>query len=104
MKSMESLRRIATDGVAEWLSRLLESLPNIAPPRTDPTEVDPANAGWLHKFVRDVVTTNPETHDDLSNIQIYLIEISLDAVDWDALAGEPRFRHFDWSHAHLAYP
>jgi hypothetical protein len=104
MRSMESLRRDATDGVAEWLSQLLDSLPNVVPPRTDPTEVDPANAGWLHKFVRDVVTTNPATHEDLSNIQIYMVELALDAVDWDELAREPRFGRFDWSHAHLTSP
>jgi len=104
MISLESLHRDATDGVAEWLCQLLESLPNLAPPRTDSMEVDPANAGWMHKFVRDVVTTDPATHDDLSSIQIYLVELALDVVDWDELAREPRFRHFDWSHAHLAYP
>jgi len=101
---MESLRRTATDGVAEWLSQLLDSMPNLVPPWSDPTEMHPDNAGWLHRFVRDVVTTNPATHDDLSNIQIYLIELALDAVDWDELAREPRIGRLDWSHAHLTYP
>ncbi|WP_406696348.1 hypothetical protein V5E97_35685 [Singulisphaera sp. Ch08] len=104
MVSLESIRRSATDGVADWLSRLVEIMPNLAPTRTDPTAEDPAAAGWLHGFVRDVVTVNPETKHDLTNIQIFLIEIALDCVDWDALARNPRFRHLDWSKARLTYP
>jgi len=104
MKSPESLRRFTTDGIAEWLDRLVASLPNLAPLRTDPTAIDPAAAGWLYRFVRDVVTTNPVNRQDLSNIQIFLIEGSLDCVDWDELALDPRFRRFDWAHARLTLP
>jgi hypothetical protein len=104
MASLESLRRSATDGIADWLSRLVESMPGLAPTRTDPTAEDPAAAGRLHRFVRDVVTVNPETKDDLTNIQIFLIEFALDCVDWDALAGDRRFRHLDWPEARLTYP
>jgi hypothetical protein len=79
-------------------------LPDLAPLRTDPTAIVPAAAGWLYRFVRDVVTTNPVNRQDLSNIQIFLIERALDCVDWDELAREPRFRRFDWAHARLALP
>jgi hypothetical protein len=103
-ESPESLRRSATDWVADWLSSLVEKRPDIAPRRTDPTTVDPAAAGWLHQFVRDVVTVDPATRDTLSNIQIFLIEFALDCVDWEALARDPRFRDFDWSHARLTAP
>jgi hypothetical protein len=104
MESLESLRQTATDGVADWLSQLVENMPNLVPTRTDPTEEDPAAAGWLHRFVREVVTANPVTRDALSNIQIFLIELALRCVDWDALARNPRFRHLDWSRARLTYP
>jgi len=104
MASLESIRRSANDGVADWLSRPVESMPDLAPTRTDPTAADPAAAGWLHRFVRDVVTVNPETNDDLTNIQIFLIEIALDCVGWDALARDRRFRHLDWSKARLTSP
>jgi hypothetical protein len=104
MESLESLRRSVTEGVAEWLSRLVEKLPNVAPTRTGPTVGEPAAAGWLHRFVREVVTTNPATRGELTNIQIFLIEFALDCVDWDALVRDPRFRHLDWSQARLTYP
>jgi hypothetical protein len=104
MESLESLRQTATAGVADWLSRLVESLPKLAPTRTDPMAEDPAAAGWLHRFVRETVTTNPETRDALTGVQIFLIEFALDCVDWDALACDPRFRHLDWSKARLTVP
>lgn len=104
MESVESLRQSATDGVADWLSRLVESMPTLAPPRPDPTADDPAVPRRMHQFVRDVVTTNPATGDALSNIQTFLIEFALDCVDWDGLARDPRFLRLDWSHAHLTYP
>jgi hypothetical protein len=94
----------ATDGVADWLSWLVENRPDLAPRRTDPTTEDPAAASWLHRFVREVVTVNPVTRDTLPNIQVYLIEFALDSVDWDALARDPRFRNFDWSQARLTSP
>jgi hypothetical protein len=104
MASLESVRRTVTDGVAEWLLELIESRPEVAPARADPTAEDPAAAGWLHAFVRDAVTVNPETGDDLTNIQIFLIEFALDCVDWDGLARDARFRQLDWSHARLNWP
>ena len=104
MQSLESIRRSVTDGVAAWLSRLVEDLPDIAPERTDAETEEPAVAGWLHRFVREVVTVNPATRGDLTNIQIFLIESALDCVDWSALARDPRFRQRDWSHARLILP
>jgi hypothetical protein len=104
MASLESLRRSVTDAVAEWLLELIEDRPDLAPKRADPTADDPAAAGWLHTFVRDAVTVNPETGDDLTNIQIFLIEFALDCVDWDELARDTRFRHLDWSRARLNWP
>jgi hypothetical protein len=104
MASLETLRRSVTDAVAEWLLDLIEARPDIAPTRADPTADDPAAVGWLHRFVRDVVTVDPETGDDLTNIQIFLIEFALDCVDWDSLARDTRFRHLDWSRARLTAP
>jgi hypothetical protein len=104
MESLESLRQSVTDGVADWLSGLVEFMPDLAPRRDDPTADDPAAAGWLHRFVRDVVTVNPVTRGELTNIQIFLIEFALDCVDWDALARDPRFSHLDWSQARLTRP
>jgi hypothetical protein len=101
MESLESLRRSATDGVADWLARLVATAPDLAPRRSDPTAEDPGAAGLLHQFVREAVTTNPVTRDALTNIQIFLIELALSCVDWDALARNPRFRRLDWSHARL---
>ena len=104
MQSLESIRRLVTDGVAAWLARLVEDMPDIAPERTDAETKEPAVAGWLHRFVREVVTVNPATRGDLTNIQIFLIESALDCVDWSALARDPRFRQRDWSHARLILP
>ena len=104
MESLESLHWSATDGVADWLSRLVGTMPGLAPQRPDPAVEDPAAAGWLHRFVRDVVTADPVTRDALTHIQIFLIELALDCVDWDALARDPRFRDRDWSHARLIQP
>ena len=104
MKSLESLHRIATDEIAEWLSRLVAHAPDLAPRRTDSAAEDPAAAGWLHRFVRDVLTVNPATRDDLTNIQVFLIEFALDCVDWNALVRDPRFSHLDWFHARLTIP
>ena len=89
MQSLESIRRSVTDGVAAWLSRLVEDLPDIAPERTDAETEEPAVAGWLHRFVREVVTVNPATRGDLTNIQIFLIESALDCVDWSAPGSRP---------------
>ncbi len=86
MDDLRMLRQSLTEGVADWLIRLVDSMPGLAPPRADPTEEDPAVAGWLHRFVREVVTTDPATHQPLTAIQIFLIESALECVDWEALA------------------
>jgi hypothetical protein len=92
MQSVEWLRQSVTDGVADWLGQLIETMPDLAPLRRDPTSEDPAAAGWLHWFVREVVTTNPVTRDALPNIHIFLIEFALDCLDWNELVRDPRFR------------
>jgi len=104
MTSQGSLRRSLTDGIADWLSQLIEDRPGLAPRRAGATGEESSASGWLHRFVREVVTVNPVTGDTLTNIQIFLIESSLDCVDWDALVRDPRFRDLDWSKAHLSYP
>jgi hypothetical protein len=104
MKILESRPAFVTSGVADWLSRLVDLNPGLAPPRTDPTAEDPDAADWLRRFVREVVTVNPVTRDALSSIQIFLIEYALDCVDWEALARDPRFCHLDWSQARLTAP
>ena len=81
MQSLELLRQSATDGVADWLSQLVEIMPDLAPQRADPTAEDPAAAGWLHRFVREVVTVDSVTRGPLTNIQIFVIEFALDCVD-----------------------
>ncbi len=104
MDALECLRRSLTEGVGDWLVRLVESMPGTAPARADPTAEDPAAAGWLHRFVRDVVTADPVSHEPLSNIQVFLIESSLDYVDWEGLARDSRLRRFDWEHARPTQP
>jgi hypothetical protein len=104
MTDLESLRRSLTEGVADWLVRLVDSMPGIAPPRDNPTALDPAVAAWLRRFVREVVTADPITHEPLANIQIFLIESALECVDWEAMARDPRLRRFDWAHARLTQP
>jgi hypothetical protein len=104
MTDLESLRRSLTEGVADWLVRLVDSMPGIAPPRDDPTALDPAVAAWLRRFVREVVTADPITHEPLANIQIFLIESALECVDWEAMTRDPRLRRFDWAHARLTQP
>lgn len=104
MQTLESLRESVTEGVSNWLSQLVQAMPDLAPRRTDPAEEDPALSGLLQRFVHDVVTTNPVTRDALPSIQVLLIELALDCGDWDALARDPRFRQFDWSRARFDYP
>ena len=45
MQSLELLLQSTTDGVADWLSQLVEVMPDLAPQRADPTAEDPAAAG-----------------------------------------------------------
>ena len=66
--------------------------------------VFPSAAGWMHRFARDVITTNPVSRSPLSPVQIYLLEQALECVDWPALARDRRLRHLDWSRASLVYP
>jgi len=74
MKILESPPAFVTSGAADWLTRLVDLDPDLAPPRTDPTAEDPGAADWLRRFVREVVTVNPVTRDALSSIQIFLVE------------------------------
>jgi hypothetical protein len=104
MESLVSLHQFATAGVADWLSRLIETQPDLAPQRADPRAEDPQAAGWLRRLIHDMVTVDPVTRNALTSIQVFLIELALDCVDWDALARDSRFRGLDWSHARLTGP
>jgi hypothetical protein len=104
MDSLRLLHQSLTGGVADWLVRLVDSMPGIAPTRADPTAADPSAAAALRRFVHEVVMTDPATHQPLSNIQILLIESALECVEWEALARHPRLRHLDWAHASLIQP
>jgi hypothetical protein len=98
---LEALRERATDGIRTWLTGFA---PGLVPERPDPDADDPAAAGWMRRFARDVITTNPVSRSPLSAVQIYLIELALECVDWPALARDRRLRHLDWSRASLVYP
>jgi hypothetical protein len=78
--------------------------PGLVPERPDPDADDPSAAGWMRRFARDVITTNPVSRSPLSAIQLYLIELALECVDWPALVRDRRLRHLDWSQASLVYP
>jgi hypothetical protein len=101
LPTVEALRERATDGIATWLAQFA---PGLVPERADPTVDDPSALWWMHRFVRDVITTNPVSRSPLSPVQIYLIELALECVNWPALAHDQRFRHLDWSRASLVYP
>jgi hypothetical protein len=100
-QTLEALRERATDGIRTWLTGFA---PGLAPERPDPDADDPAAAGWMRRFARDVITTNPVSRSPLSSVQVYLIELVLECVDWPALARDRRLRHLDWSRAGLVYP
>ena len=100
-QTLESLREHATEGITRWLTGFASG---IAPERPDPAAEDPSAAGWMQRFVRDVITTNPISRSPLSSVQIYLLEQALGCVDWPALARDRRLRHLDWSRASLVYP
>jgi hypothetical protein len=104
MEPLESLRQSATAGVADWLSRLIETQPDLAPQRTNLRAEDPTAAGWLRRFVHDMVIIDPVTRNALASIQVFLIEFALDCVDWDSLARDSRFHRLDWAHARLTAP
>lgn len=83
-------RRRATEGIATWLSRLPGGVEKYLPDGGE-TTADARNVGErLHAFVRDLVTSNPMTREPLSPVQIHLLELVLEAVDWPtiAVAGE----------------
>src|SRR4051812_42734798 len=98
--TMDLLRERATDGVTTWLTQFA---PGLVPERTGPDTDDPS-ALWMHRFARDVITTNPVSRSPLSPVQIYLIELALECVDWPTLARDRRLRHRDWSRASLVFP
>jgi hypothetical protein len=100
-QTLEAIREHATDGVTTWLTGFA---PGLVPERPDPATDDPSAAGWMHRFARDVITTNPVSRAPLSGVQIYLLEQALGCVDWPALARDRRLRHLDWSRASLTHP
>jgi hypothetical protein len=100
--TLESLRERATDGLSTWLFRLVDA--EVVPAGTGHSEQGPATAGQLHRFVRDVVTTNPVSRSSLAAVQVHLIEFALQCVDWDRLAGDRRLRGLDWDRASVVNP
>ena len=99
--TLEALRERATDGIRTWLTGFA---PGLVPERPDPAADDPTAAGWMRRFARDVITTNPVSRSPLSSVHVYLIELVLECVDWPALARDRRLRDLDWSRASLVYP
>src|SRR4051794_13747844 len=99
--TMDVLRERATDGVATWL---IQFAPGLVPERTDPATDDPSALWWMHRFAGDVITANPVTKSPLSPVQIHLLELALECVDWPALARDRRLRPLDWSRASLVFP
>src|SRR4051812_40260635 len=99
--AIDVLRERATDGVTTWLTQFA---PGLVPGRTDPATDDPSALWWMHRFARDVITTNPVSRSPLSPVQTYLIELALECVDWPTLARDRRLRHLDWSRASLVFP
>ena len=100
-QTLERLREHATDGITTWLAGFA---PGLVAERPDPDADDPSAAGWMHRFARDVITSNPLSRSPLSPVQVYLLEHALAYVDWPALARDRRLRHLDWSRASLVYP
>lgn len=96
-----AVRDRVTDGIADWLAGFA---PEMIPNRSDPTVVDSSSAGWMRRFVRDLVTTNPVSRSPLSPVQVHLIESALACADWQALAQDRRLRDLDWSRASLVHP
>lgn len=96
-----SFQQRATDGIRMWLTRFA---PGLVPERPDPAADDPFAAGWMHRFARDVITASPVSRSPLSSVQIYLMELALEGVDWPALVRDRQLRCLDWSQASLVYP
>jgi hypothetical protein len=97
------IRGRASDGIRNWLTRFA---PGLVPERADPNADDPSAASWMHRFVREVITANPlsPSRSPLVPVQVYLLELMLECVDWAELARDRRLRRLDWSRASLVYP
>jgi hypothetical protein len=93
----------ATEGIRNWLTRFA---PGLVPERANATADDPSAASWMHRFARDVITANPlsPSRSSLVPIQVYLLELTLEFVDWPALVRDRRLGRLDWSRASLVYP
>ena len=102
-QTLEEIGERATDGIRRWLTRFA---PGLVPERADPTADDPSAESGMQRFVRDVITTNPlsPSRSPLVPVQVYLLELGLECVDWSALVRDRRLRRLDWSRAGLAYP
>src|SRR5829696_6492648 len=101
--TLEELRGRATDGIRTWLTGFA---PGLVPERADPTADDPSAASGMQRFARDLITTNPlsPSRTPLVPVQVYLLELGLECVDWAALVRDRRLRRLDWSRAGLTYP
>jgi hypothetical protein len=102
-RTLEEIGERATDGIRAWLSRFA---PGLVPERAAPEVDDPSATSWMRRFARDLITTNPlsPTRTPLVPVQLYLLELVLECVDWPALASDRRLRRLDWSRASLVYP
>lgn len=60
----------------------------------------------MRRFARDLITTNSlsPSRAQLTPVQVYLLELVLECVDWPALADDRRLRRLDLSRASLVYP
>jgi hypothetical protein len=102
-QTLSEIRGRASDGIRNWLTRFA---PGLVPERADPNADDPSAASWMHRFVREVITANPlsPSRSPLVPVQVHLLELTLECVDWAALARDRQLRRLDWSRASLAYP
>jgi hypothetical protein len=96
-----AVRDQVTAGIASWLAGFA---PDMVPRRSNPEVEDASSPGWMRRFVRDLLTTNPVTRSPLAPVQVYLIEQALACADWPALAQDHRLRRLDWSRASLVHP
>jgi hypothetical protein len=102
-QTLGEIRGRASDGIRNWLTRFA---PGLVPERADPNADDPSAASWMHWFVREVITANrlSPSRSLLVPVQVHLLELTLECVDWDALARDRRLSRLDWSRASLVYP